>query len=304
MDHAWWESSRGPKGPAGWRRWAMLTALVALAAVALAACGGGGSSSSSNSTSEESSGSGESKEAETASSSNDAGVEEVNKLSEELQERPTSIGITQPVGKPIPEGKEIWWISCGVPACVTLGETFSEGAKELGWTTKVINTDGSPGQIKSAWEQAVTAKPDAVTSSGTDVSQISKQLGELEAEKIPVVQYAIPEKVPGVTAVIGDSEGEAASFGEPLSAEMNAAIGSPKEAATKPTPCWSRSRRSRSSAHRPMGSNGSIRKAAPNAASRSKACRSAPSARTCRKGSSPSSGPNRTSTTSRWRSTT
>ncbi|MBF6621583.1 MAG: substrate-binding domain-containing protein [Patulibacter sp.] len=147
-----------------------------------------------------------------------AGFDEVKQLSAELMERPTSIGVTEPVGQEIPSGKNLVWISCGVPACQTLGETFTEGAKELGWTVKVINTDGTPEKIKAAWTQVARDAPDAVASSGVDLSLIGAQLKQLKDADVPVALFAVPEKADGVTVLVGDAKGEAEAFGEPMAA--------------------------------------------------------------------------------------
>lgn len=146
------------------------------------------------------------------------GRQEVLDLADELLARPTSIGVTEPVGQEIPSGKELIWISCGVPACQTLGKTFVEGAKQLGWNARIVNTDGTPEKIKAAWTQATVSKPDAVASSGTDLSLIGPQLKKLKEADIPVALYAVPEKADGVTILVGDMQGEAESYGEPMAA--------------------------------------------------------------------------------------
>ncbi len=186
-------------------RTALMIAAFAASGTAVAACGSddGGSAS---------------KDDGAATAAESSGVQQVTALANELLKRPTSISITKPIGKPVPEGKEVVWISCGVPACVTLGETFTEGAKELGWKTRVINTDGTPEKIKAAWSQAASSKPDGVASSGTDLSVVAPQLKQLEEADIPVALYAVPEKTNGVDVLVGDMQGEAESYGEPMAA--------------------------------------------------------------------------------------
>jgi len=153
-----------------------------------------------------------------ANDSASAGVEKASKLVAELTKRPTSISVTEPVGKPIPEGKNITWISCGVPVCVTLAEEFKKGAQELGWNVKIANTDATPASVQAAWKQAVLDKPDAIASSGTDTAVVSQQLKALEKADIPVVLYSVVEKAPGVTLLFGDADGIGKAFGEPQAA--------------------------------------------------------------------------------------
>ena len=111
--------------------------LVGLALV-IAGCGGGSSSTSSSGSTEasESSGGGatESSGGSEESSSSETAFPAAAKANEEFEERPTTVGIEAPVGKPIPEGKTIDFIQCGVPACKTEGELFEEAAEPLGWT--------------------------------------------------------------------------------------------------------------------------------------------------------------------------
>jgi ribose transport system substrate-binding protein len=188
------------------------TALVVGAGAFVVGCGGDDDKSDSSAASTEAA-------AQTADApAGSAGLEEVKQLNQTLLKHPTSIGVTEPVGKEIPTGKNVVWISCGVPACQTLGKTFTEGAKELGWTVKVINTDGTPEKIKAAWTQVARDNPDAVASSGTDLSLIGPQLKQLKAADVPVALFSVPEKAEGVTVLVGDAKGEAEAFGEPMAA--------------------------------------------------------------------------------------
>lgn len=197
--------NRAVRGPL---RTVLTIAAVACSGAFVAACG-----SSNDSTAPK----GDSA-ANTSNGAASAGHQEVKNLAAELLKRPTSVGVTEPVGKPIPSGKQLVWISCGVPACLTLGKTFVEGAKELGWSARIVNTDGTPEKVKAAWTQATVSKPDAVASSGTDLSLIGPQLQKLKAADIPVALYAVPQRADGVTVLVGDMKGEGESYGEPMAA--------------------------------------------------------------------------------------
>ncbi|KUO19483.1 sugar ABC transporter substrate-binding protein [Streptomyces dysideae] len=103
-------------------------------------------------------------------------------------ERPASIAVTQPVGKKIPEGKKIDFILCGVQSCKDLADFFTEGAEELGWKVKQIATQGTPESVQAAYEQVLRDKPDAVVASGFPRAVYARQLAQLKAAGIPVVQ--------------------------------------------------------------------------------------------------------------------
>ncbi|MET9683313.1 sugar ABC transporter substrate-binding protein [Streptomyces coeruleorubidus] len=103
-------------------------------------------------------------------------------------ERPATISVTEPVGKPIPKGKKIDFILCGVQSCKDLADFFTEAAKELGWEVKQIATQGTPESVQAAYEQAVRDKPDAVVASGFPRAVYAKQLAQLKAAGIPVIQ--------------------------------------------------------------------------------------------------------------------
>jgi ribose transport system substrate-binding protein len=106
---------------------------------------------------------------------------------EQLKQRPPSIGITEPINKPIPEGKVIDVIHCSVTACTSQLPFFEEAAEALGWEVNRINAGLTPETIKNAWEQAVGNENDAVITFGTPVAAYAPQLAELKALGIPVV---------------------------------------------------------------------------------------------------------------------
>ncbi|MEW2398223.1 substrate-binding domain-containing protein [Streptomyces sp. NPDC046862] len=103
-------------------------------------------------------------------------------------ERPDTISVTQPVGRKIPKGKKIDFILCGVQSCKDLADFFTEAAGELGWHVKRIATQGTPESVQAAYEQAVRDKPDAVVASGFPRAVYAKQLAQLKAAGIPVIQ--------------------------------------------------------------------------------------------------------------------
>jgi ribose transport system substrate-binding protein len=152
-------------------RAAGLLALLAVAAVALSACGSSDTSSST-----------------AGSSSGGARTPAADKVAAQFAQRPTQIPVTQPIGKPIPTGKQIDFINCGVTACTILYKNLVQAAKSVGWTVKQINTQGTPETVQAAWKQAVNDRPDAVIASGFPRSVFAQQLKQLQALKIPVLE--------------------------------------------------------------------------------------------------------------------
>jgi ribose transport system substrate-binding protein len=152
---------------------AILAAVLAVAAIALSACGGGASGGTS------SSGAGASGHGSTAAAA---------KIATQFAQRPTQIPVSQPIGKPIPTGKRIDFINCGVTSCTILYNNLVQAAKTVGWTVKQINTQGTPETVQAAWKQAVSDRPDAVIASGFPRAVFAKQLKQLQAANIPVLE--------------------------------------------------------------------------------------------------------------------
>jgi ribose transport system substrate-binding protein len=159
----------------GWSRRSravFLAAVLAIAAVALSACGSSGTSSSGSS----------------ASGGSGATSAAADKVAAQFAQRPTQIPVTQPVGKPIPTGKRIDFINCGVTSCTILYNNLVQAAKTVGWTVKQINTQGTPETVQAAWKQAVNDRPDAVIASGFPRAVFAQQLKQLQALNIPVLE--------------------------------------------------------------------------------------------------------------------
>ncbi|MEU3341529.1 substrate-binding domain-containing protein [Streptomyces sp. NPDC002144] len=102
--------------------------------------------------------------------------------------RPAQIPVSTPVGHKIPGGKQIDFILCGVQSCKDLADFTTAAAGQLGWKVKQIATQGTPESVQAAYEQAVRDKPDAVIASGFPRAVYAKQLAQLKAAGIPVIQ--------------------------------------------------------------------------------------------------------------------
>jgi ribose transport system substrate-binding protein len=181
-------------------RAALIAALLAIAAVALAACGGSGDTSSSGGSPTASSGA----------------TTVADKIAAKWSQRPTRIPVTQPIGKPIPTGKRIDFINCGVTSCTILYRNLVSAAKPLGWTVKQLNTQGTPETVQAAWKQAVNDRPDAVIASGFPRAVFAQQLKQLAAAKIPVLEATTDDVVGGGVDLILNGPKEMSNAGQIL----------------------------------------------------------------------------------------
>lgn len=160
---------------------ARLGVLAIGVALALSACGGEASSAG----------------GDTAAGADTAGLAKAQKLVDDHSKLPTEIGISKPVGKEIPTGKNIVYISCGAEACANTGESMTEAGKVLGWKTKVINVTPTPAAIQAGFDEAIRLKPDAVAYLGLPTAAFQRQLAKLKAMKIPVVAAFVSDKAGG-----------------------------------------------------------------------------------------------------------
>ena len=181
-------------------RWLIAIALLVTAALTLAACGGGDSSTT-----------GDGGSTDTASQStpgSEAGVAEAQALVQKGLKAPTTIGITKPIGKPIPTGKNIDFVVCPASACVQLKDNFVSGAEVLGWNVKELQSGESAGEIQATWDQVVRDAPDAAVYSSITRAQFEPQLKQLEQANIPVLACCTNDHEGGavklVTAGISD----------------------------------------------------------------------------------------------------
>jgi ribose transport system substrate-binding protein len=119
------------------------------------------------------------------------------------ERRPTSIGITTPVGAKIPKNKTIDFIQCGVPACVVEGNILQAATKLLGWKLVRINAGTSAQQIADAYQTAVTNKPNAVIGSGFARALFAPEVLKLKALKIPVLEAFVADSTGNGMYVVG-----------------------------------------------------------------------------------------------------
>ncbi|MFJ9903476.1 sugar ABC transporter substrate-binding protein [Streptomyces sp. NPDC101152] len=132
----------------------------------------------------------------TQAAANSPGLTAARAAFQKYSARPDAIPVTEPVGKKIPRGKRIDFILCGVQSCKDLADFFTAAAGQLGWKVRQIATQGTPESVQAAYDEAVRDKPDAVVASGFPRAVYAKQLAELKAAGIPVVQ-SNADDVPG-----------------------------------------------------------------------------------------------------------
>jgi ABC-type sugar transport system substrate-binding protein len=157
------------------RRYLGVAAVGAALAVGVAACGSSDKNSSSSSSSAASNG---------ASSST---LSQAQSVLDQGAKRPSDITVTTPIGKPIPSGKKLAFISCGTSQCQLQGKIIQEAASHLGWTSQTIATDGSPTQIQNGFTTALRAGVDAVIINAVTRETIAKQLAQAKAKGVAYI---------------------------------------------------------------------------------------------------------------------
>jgi ribose transport system substrate-binding protein len=155
-----------------------------------------------------------------AASAGDADVSAAQTLAKQASARPTSLQLAEPVGKEIPTGKKIVFISCGVEACEIQGDIIKEGAALLGWTAETIGTDGSPEQLQNAFQTALRQGADGVILNAVTRAVVAKQLEEAKKQGVPFVTLSSVEKPgDGILANIADTR-NSGRIGELLAAQI------------------------------------------------------------------------------------
>jgi ABC-type sugar transport system substrate-binding protein len=183
----------------------VLAAAVAVAVVVAVVAGGGGG--------ETSGGSG-------GPTDGGEGVAAARALAEKSSARPESIGSLAPIGKPVPTGKEIAFISCGVEACEVQGDIIKQGAADLGWTATTIGTDGSPEQLQNAFKTAMRQGANAIILNAVDRATLSKQIAEAKQKGVAFVTSSSVDPVgDGILYNTSTSE-QNARIGEYMAAQV------------------------------------------------------------------------------------
>src|SRR3954451_6402370 len=149
-----------------------------------------------------------------------AGVTRAQTLAQQATTRPTTIGLAAAVGKPVPTGKKVVFISCGVQACEVQGDIIKQGAADLGWNGSTISTDGSPEQLQNAFETALRQGADGVILNAVNRAAVAKQIAEAQRKGVAFVtccSTAPPGN--GILANVAGT-GNSAKIGQSLAAEV------------------------------------------------------------------------------------
>jgi ABC-type sugar transport system substrate-binding protein len=155
-----------------------------------------------------------------AQSSGGAGLAQARALAQKVTTRPTSIGLATPVGKSVPTGKKVVFISCGVAACEAQGNIIKQGAADLGWTASTIGTDGSPEQLQNAFESALRQGADAVILNAVNRASIAKPLAEAKQRGVPLVtSSSVDQPGDGILANIAGTQ-NSGKIGQSIAAQI------------------------------------------------------------------------------------
>jgi ABC-type sugar transport system substrate-binding protein len=188
--------------------------LLSVSMLALSACG----SSSDKGSSSGSPGSRVAASPSTAGSSDPIAL--ARQVVEKATQRPTKILVDTPVGKPIPAGKRVTFVSCGVEACELEVPILKEAVAQLGWTLSVLSTNGSSEQVTNAWDQIVRDKPDVALYSGTPRSQIDKQMRAAAANGTFIIASSITDPPDSVLRYVTNTPVSIASRGRTMAAQI------------------------------------------------------------------------------------
>ncbi|MEQ3549630.1 substrate-binding domain-containing protein [Pseudonocardia nematodicida] len=125
----------------------------------------------------------------------EAGVQQARDMIAEHTTRPTELNVTEPVGRPIPPGKSVDFISCAAADCNQIAGFLQDSVEKLGWTLNVINTDGSPESQQQAFAQVVRNKSVGAIYIAIDRTVYERYLPELQANGTWLVSACSDDEV-------------------------------------------------------------------------------------------------------------
>lgn len=137
-----------------------------------------------------------------------------NGVTAEAVSRPTEIPIDQPIGAPVPAGKRIAYVDCGLATCTSYVPVIKEAAASFDWTVDSISTDGSPESIKNAWTSIFRQNYDGIIYAAVERSIINNELQEAEQRGIPVTALNVMEEATDGITFIAGNRSSAQAYGE------------------------------------------------------------------------------------------
>jgi ribose transport system substrate-binding protein len=187
------------------RRILGLGAAVATIAVVAAGCGSSSSSSSSSGSSAGTSG---------------ANISAAQQIVSTAMQRPTTITVSTPVGKAVPSGKKVVFISCGVAQCALQGSIIQQAASALGWSASTITTDGSPAAVQNAFNSALRSGANAVILNATLRAEIAPQLAAAQAKGVPMSECCATDPLAPPVIYNTSTQTQNAAIGKILAGEI------------------------------------------------------------------------------------
>jgi ABC-type sugar transport system substrate-binding protein len=131
-----------------------------------------------------------------------ASLQAIKQQIQKLMKPATSIGVTQPLTKK-PTGKLLIYIECDSPICVAASDGYKAAATAIGMKYQAIPTGATPSTTRSAFDQAVAAKPAVLVEGAIAPQPVKAQLEQLVHAGTKVILYATaPPNPPGITAVV------------------------------------------------------------------------------------------------------
>jgi ribose transport system substrate-binding protein len=189
------------------RRAASVAALAAAVAILFAACGSSSSSSNAGTGAAAGGGSG-------------ANVPAAQQVVSQAMQRPSSITVTTPVGKSVPAGKKIVYISCGVTVCQQQSQIVSEAAHALGWSVSSVATDGTPTSVQSAYDTALRQGANAIVTTAALRAEIASKIPALQSKGIVISNCCTTDPVASPFIYSTDTPAQDAPIGKWLAAEI------------------------------------------------------------------------------------
>lgn len=144
---------------------------------------------------------------------NDANVAAADTAVAKLLKTPTNVGVTVPIGKQIPAGKRIVFMSCGTPTCALLGKITQQAGALLRWNVQVVNAGVTPESVHAAWARVASNPPDGVIGIAYPRALFSEPLAMLKAHNVPVVECCAPDAATNGIDYVTSTPPEAVVYG-------------------------------------------------------------------------------------------
>jgi ABC-type sugar transport system substrate-binding protein len=136
-------------------------------------------------------------------SSTSSGVQAAEAELKVAEARPASVSLPT-VSTPIPSGKTVSFVHCGVAVCDTIAAAIKNAAAVLGWKVDVIPTNGTPASVKAAWDTVVRLHPAVAFGSGFNRALFASEASQLASMKVPVMDWStLDSPGQGITFVKG-----------------------------------------------------------------------------------------------------